>query len=356
MTMPFMQQALALAAGQLGQTWPNPSVGCLIVKDGQVIGQGVTQKGGRPHAEAVALQQAGALARGADVYVTLEPCAHHGQTPPCATALIKAGVARVVVACGDPDPRVAGRGIAMLREAGIAVEEGVMAAEAQDLNRGFFKRIQTGKPWVTVKIATSLDGRIALANGQSQWLTGEAARAAGHALRASHDAILVGIGTVLADDPQLTCRLPGLEERNPLRIVLDSAGRLPATCRLLQTAAQAPVHVFTGPDVHLPSAAGLTVHTAQRAENGLAIPHILETLGAMGLTRLLVEGGGQVITSFLQAEEVDEIHWFQAPVLMGNDARPAVGSLAITQIPHLHSWRVAERQVLGQDALTVLRK
>ncbi|MCK5275514.1 MAG: bifunctional diaminohydroxyphosphoribosylaminopyrimidine deaminase/5-amino-6-(5-phosphoribosylamino)uracil reductase RibD, partial [Alphaproteobacteria bacterium] len=218
-----MRAALALAGRGLGRVWPNPAVGCVLVdRDGRVTGRGWTQPGGRPHAETEALARAGGAAKGATAYVTLEPCVHHGQTPPCADALIEAGVARVIAATEDPDPRVKGGGLGRLRDAGIAVEAGLLREEAELLNAGYLMRQREGRPVVTLKLATTLDGRIATHAGESRWITGEAARARGHMMRARHDAIMVGIGTALADNPTLTCRLPGLEDRSPVRIVVDA--------------------------------------------------------------------------------------------------------------------------------------
>ena len=225
--------------------WPNPAVGCVIVRDDRVVGRGWTQPGGRPHAETEALARAGAAAEGATAYVTLEPCCHWGRTPPCADALIAAGVARVVVAVEDPDPRVAGGGIARLRAAGIAVEAGLGAAEAAEINAGFFLRVRHGRPLVTLKLATSLDGRIATPIGESRWITGPAARERAHLLRATHDAILVGTGTVIADDPQLTCRLPGLADHSPVRVALDRQLRIPLEAHLIAEARQVPTWVVT---------------------------------------------------------------------------------------------------------------
>ena len=227
-----MTAALGLARRGLGSVWPNPSVGCVLVRDGRVVGRGWTQPGGRPHGESEALRRAGELAQGATAYVSLEPCAHHGETPPCTDALIAAGVARVVIAAEDPDPRVEGRGMAQLRDAGIEVIEGICGDAARALNAGFLKRIVAGRPLFTLKTATSLDGRIATAGGESKWITGEAARRRAHGLRADHDAVMVGIGTALADDPALDCRLPGLAHRSPLRIVVDSHLRLPLENKL----------------------------------------------------------------------------------------------------------------------------
>src|SRR5579864_840444 len=240
-----MRAALALARRGLGTVWPNPAVGCVILKDGRVVGRGWTQKGGRPHAETEALARASEAAKGATAYVSLEPCSHHGRTPPCAEALVAAGVARVVAAVEDPDPRVSGSGIARLKAAMIAVETGVCAADAEEVNAGFFCRVEHRRPLVTLKLATSLDGRIATASGESRWITGLAARERAHLLRATHDAVLVGTGTALADDPQLTCRLPGLENRSPVRIVIDRHLRLPVTLHLLAEADQVRTWVAT---------------------------------------------------------------------------------------------------------------
>jgi diaminohydroxyphosphoribosylaminopyrimidine deaminase/5-amino-6-(5-phosphoribosylamino)uracil reductase len=283
--LPHMRAALALARRGLGNAWPNPAVGCVLVKEGRVIGRGWTQPGGRPHAETEALRRAGDAARGATAYVTLEPCSHHGRTPPCCEALAEAGIARVVMAMRDPDPRVNGRGLAMLRGAGIAVEEGLLEAEARALNAGFFRRIQAGMPVVTLKLASTLDGRIATASGESRWITGEAARREVHALRARHDAILVGSGTVLADDPDLTCRIPGMERVPMLRVVADARLRTPPSARLVQSAGAAPVLVMTAPG-HPPVAqapfiaAGADIITAPaHAGGGLDLPSLLRTLG-----------------------------------------------------------------------------
>ena len=243
-----MQAALALGRRGLGSTWPNPSVGCVLVRDGRVVGRGTTAPGGRPHAEAVALAMAGPAARGATAYVTLEPCSHHGQTPPCADALVAAGVARVVIAGNDPDPRVDGAGIARLRAAGVEVLTGLLTPEADAQQAGFLDRIRSGRPMVTLKLATTLDGRIATRTGASQWITGPDARRAAHALRGRHDAVMVGIGTVLADDPDLTCRIPGFRRTPIVRIVLDSTLRTPPTARLVTTAADQPTWIIHGSD------------------------------------------------------------------------------------------------------------
>lgn len=340
-----MRAALSLARRHLGRVWPNPSVGCIVVKDGQVVGRGVTAPGGRPHGEPQALAQAGDAARGATVYVSLEPCNHHGKTPPCSEALIEAGIARIVVACEDPDPRVSGGGIRRLREAGIQVDVGLCAEEAQAVNHGFITRILKGRPGVTLKLATSLDARVATSTGHSQWITGPDSRARGHLLRANHDAILVGIGTALADDPELTCRLPGLEAANPVRVVLDSHLRLPLTSKLAQGAASvAPTWLVTLNSADQARAAALEalgvriLRVAPDDTGHPPIAAILTSLAGQGITRLLVEGGPTVATAFLKAGLVDQIEWFRAPMLIGGDGLPAVGALGVdtlTQALHL---------------------
>ncbi|CAK0745010.1 Diaminohydroxyphosphoribosylaminopyrimidine deaminase / 5-amino-6-(5-phosphoribosylamino)uracil reductase [uncultured Gammaproteobacteria bacterium] len=334
----FMAAALALARRGLGMVWPNPAVGCVLVRDRVVVGRGWTQPGGRPHAETEALKRAGTAARGATAYVTLEPCSHHGKTAPCAEALIAAGVARVVAACLDPDPRVCGAGIARLRAAGLAVTTGVREAEACELNQGFFLRVLERRVLVTLKLATSLDGRTATATGASQWITGPEARARGQALRAEHDAILVGIGTALADDPELTCRLPGLEPRSPLRLVLDSHARLPLTSRLVQTARQTPVWLLTGNDADPERCSALAetgveiVSVPAAIGGGLDLGAVLTVLADRGLTRVLVEGGSRVATALLRARKVDRLEWFRSPMVIGGDGLPAVAGLEVAAL------------------------
>lgn len=349
----LMTTALTLARRGLGQVWPNPAVGCVITQDNRVVGQGWTQPGGRPHAETVALAEAGAEARGGTAYVTLEPCAHHGRTPPCAAALIAAGIHRCVVALRDPDPRVAGRGIAQLRAAGVQVTEDVQAADALALNRGFFKRLATGRPWVAVKVAASLDGRIALGNGSSRWITGPEARAYGHWLRASFDAIMAGTGTLSADDPELTCRLPGMAARSPLRILLDRQGVVPPTARALAAPDGPRPWLVTAHPAH-PAADRADIIRFDGAADDLPLPALLTELGQRGVTRLLVEGGGRLVTTLLQQDLVDEIFWFAAPTLLGADSLPAVGALGLAALPS--GWTVTGRRSFGVDQLLILQK
>lgn len=342
-----MRHALMLAARALGTTAPNPAVGCVLLRDGVIVGRGWTQAGGRPHAEVMALARAGAAARGATAFVTLEPCAHTGKTPPCANALIDAGVARVVAALEDPDPRVAGRGFEMLRVAGVAVETGLLRDEAAALNAGFLLRVTQNRPLVSLKLAVSADGRIARAPGGDQWITGAEARRFGHLLRAQNDAILVGIGTVLADDPDLTCRIPGLEERSPLRVVLDSGLRLPRTSRLVSTTRQVPVAVFTtaaGGGDGLRDAGVDVVHVVADAQGRPDLGAVLGALAARGLTRLLVEGGAEVEAAFIAHGLADRLEIFRSPVTVGEGGQMA------PEFP-LGQYGIIRRRGLGVDVL-----
>ena len=342
--LPHMQAALALARRGLGTTWPNPSVGCVIVRDGRVVGRGTTAPGGRPHAEPIALAMAGDLAKGATAYVTLEPCCHWGRSPPCTDALIAAGVARIVVATGDPDPRVNGQGLEKLRAAGIAVETGLLDAEAKDVLLGFSHRVTLGRPMVTLKLASTLDGRIATSSGESQWITGAPARRLAHALRGRHDAVMVGVGTVLADNPDLTCRISGFRPTPVVRIVADSHLRTPLTSRLAGTAAAAPTWflVREGTDPARRAAftdLGATLIEVPGAPAGVDLTAALQALGAAGLTRVLVEGGGQLAAALLRADLVDRMAWFHAPAIMGGDGWPAVQAFGIDTLDRMPRLR-----------------
>lgn len=323
----YMAQAIRLGEAQLGRCAPNPAVGCVIVKNEQVVGIGATARGGRPHAETQALSMAGEAARGASVYVTLEPCAHQGQTGPCAQALIEAGVAQVIIGVRDPYPGVTGRGVALLREAGIEVIEGIEAEAAATLHEGFFRTVRDARPLVSLKLATSLDGKLATASGLSQWITGPQARTYGHLLRAQHDAILTGIGTVLADDPALTCRLPGREADSPQRFVLDRRNRLPAN------AAIHPCETLT--------------HTT--------LTGALNALAGRGITRLLVEAGPTLSTALLQAGLVDWLYWFRAPLLIGAGGRDAIDTLPDAPPDALTRMTLQAHFRLGGDSCEVYR-
>jgi len=351
-----MAHALALGRRGLGRTWPNPSVGCVIVQGGRVVGRGWTQPGGRPHAEVAALAQASVAARGGTAYVSLEPCAHYGQTGPCAEALIGSGVARVVTALQDPDPRVSGRGHALLRAAGITVTEGVLAAEARAVNAGFLKRVCHGLPLITLKLATTLDGRIATASGESRWITGPEARRAVHALRLAHDAVLVGVGTARADDPDLTVRDLGAGHQ-PLRIVIDSRLSHSPDSRLGRTAHQVPLWLCHG------DAAPAAAQAAWRAAGAVLIPcaqadarvHLrsaMSALAARGLTRVLCEGGGVLAAALVRERLVDELVQFSAGTLIGAEGQGALGPLAITALADAPRLRRLAVQVVGPDVMT----
>jgi diaminohydroxyphosphoribosylaminopyrimidine deaminase/5-amino-6-(5-phosphoribosylamino)uracil reductase len=352
-----MRAALALARRGLGLCWPNPAVGCVVVQGGRVVGRAVTAPGGRPHAEPQALAMAGAAAKGADVYVTLEPCNHTGQTPPCTEALIAAGVARVIVAGTDPDPRVDGSGIARLRAAGIEVITGVLTAEADAMQAGFLQRMRTGRPLVTLKLATTLDGRIATRGGESQWITGPAAREAAQAMRGRNDAVLVGVGTVAADNPTLTCRIPGFRERPVVRVVVDSHLRTRLTAKLVATAATGPTWIihrggvpadrkaaFTGAGVRLFDVAG--------GERGVDLAAGLAAIGQAGLTRVLVEGGAQIAAALLRDGLVDRIAWFHAPSVMGGDGWPAAQAFGVAALAGMPRFIRTAQRTIGADMLT----
>ena len=351
-----MAHALGLAARGLGATWPNPAVGCVIVQGSRIVGRGWTQPGGRPHAEAVALAQAGDAARGATAYVTLEPCAHLSERgPDCSGSLIAAGLARVVTALQDPDPRTAGRGHARLRAAGIAVETGCMAEEAADDLGGFLSRVLSGKVSVTLKLASTLDGRIATASGESKWITGPLARRDVHALRARHDAVLVGVGTALADDPALTVRDLGVT-RQPVRVVMDSRLRLPVTSRLGQSAGQVPVWLLHGtqaPDAACAAWQAVGARLIELPSDGkgsLDAFGALQALAGAGLTRVLCEGGAGVAGALLATGRVDRLVIYQAGRVFGADGLAAVAPFGVRDLPSGPApWRLIDVVALGED-------
>ena len=352
-----MAHALRLGARGMGRTWPNPAVGCVLIRDGRILGRGWTQPGGRPHAETMALAQAGD-ATGSTAYVTLEPCAHHGHTPPCAEALIAARVTRVVTALTDPDLRVSGRGHAMLRAAGIAVTKGILAEEARAANTGFLQRVLGGTPHVTLKLALTLDGRIANAAGASRWITGPAARRQVHAQRATHDAVMVGIGTVLADDPDLTVRDLGMSHQ-PLRIILDSQLRLPPDSRLARSAHTVPVWLCHAEGAPVPAGLqgkGLTLIPCKTGLDGrVDLFHALQRLAAAGLTRVFCEGGGTLAASLVAGGHAAEIIAFSAGRVFGSNGTPAVGPLAGAPTLSAPEYRLSHVQVTGDDVLHIWR-
>jgi diaminohydroxyphosphoribosylaminopyrimidine deaminase/5-amino-6-(5-phosphoribosylamino)uracil reductase len=359
----FMQLALTLGRRGQGRTWPNPAVGAVVVNDGVIVGRGWTQAGGRPHAEAVALAHAGDAARGATLYVTLEPCSHVGKSPPCADAVIAAGIKRVVSAIEDPNPEVAGQGHARLRAAGIAVDIGLGAAEAARDHAGHFRRIRDKRPHVMLKLAISTDDKIAAAGHKPLAISGEAAKARMHLLRAQSDAILVGIGTVKADDPLLTCRLPGMEARSPVRVVLDRALRISGTSRLVQSARATPLWLMTSSlaeaaaAMKLGAAGAQVIRVASAAPPpGLDLSAVLRALAEKGITRLLVEGGARVASSFVAAGLVDEFWLLRGPGAAGADGVAALDGLPLASITQSPGFRVRASESFDKDTLTIYER
>lgn len=355
-----MAHALRLGRRGQGRCWPNPAVGCVIVKADRVLGRGWTQPGGRPHAETEALAKAGEAARGATAYVTLEPCAHHGQTPPCAEALIAAGIARVVAPLEDSDPRVSGRGFDILRAAGIVVTTGVLAEEAARDHAGFFLRQSEGRPLVTLKLAASLDGRIATATGESQWITGPEARRAVHGLRASHDAVMVGAGTARADDPSLTVRDLGMTHQ-PVRMVVSRRLDLPLSGQLARTAAEVPVWICHGPDadpalIDAWQGLGARLLPCAVVRGQVDMLSVLKGLGDAGLTRVFCEGGGQLAGSLLTADLVDELISFTAGLALGAEGQPSIGALGLERLAEARRFELADVRQIGEDVLQVWRR
>jgi diaminohydroxyphosphoribosylaminopyrimidine deaminase/5-amino-6-(5-phosphoribosylamino)uracil reductase len=336
----------------------------VVVKDGVIVGRGWTQAGGRPHAEPEALNRAGEAARGATLYVTLEPCSHFGKSPPCADAIIAAGIVRVVSAIEDPNPEVAGQGHAKLRAAGITVDIGPGAAEAARDHAGHFHRIRGHRPLVILKLAISSDEKIGAAGGKPVAISGEAAKARVHLLRAQCDAILVGIGTVRADDPQLTCRLPGMEARSPVRVVLDRALRIPGTSRLVHSARETPLWVMASSLAEAPAAMKLgaagaqviRVATTAAPPPGLELVAVLRALAEKGITRLLVEGGARVASSFVAADLADEVWLVQGTDPIGVDGIAALEALPLTTITQSSHFRVRASEKLGKDTLTIYER
>jgi diaminohydroxyphosphoribosylaminopyrimidine deaminase/5-amino-6-(5-phosphoribosylamino)uracil reductase len=356
----FMALALALGRRGLGNTWPNPAVGAVVVRDGVILGRGWTQPGGRPHAETQALKQAGRAARGATLYVTLEPCSHHGKTPPCTDAVIRAGIARVVSAIDDPNPEVAGQGTAKLRERNIAVETGLGADEARRAHAGHITRMALGRPHVMLKLAVSADGKIGAAGRRPVAITGPEARERVFQMRAMSDAILVGTGTVLADDPALTCRLPGMMERSPVRILLDTRLRVPVAAGLVGTAHDAPTWVFGG------TAASEMAEQVLRAkgvevfripgEGGIDLAAVLKILAERGITRLMVEGGSKVAASFVTADLVDELALFRAAKEIGADGVDALDGLPLTALTQSPRLKLVGTESVGADTLELYER
>jgi len=357
-----MRAALALARRGLGRVAPNPAVGCILVRqdlgqNGLVVGRGWTQPGGRPHAETLALAQAGDLSRGAHAYVTLEPCNHQGQTGPCTEALISAGVAIVTIALEDPDPRVSGTGSKRLVDAGIEVRTGLLNDEARRLNAGFLSVIERGRPWMTLKTATTLDGAIAARTGNSKWITGESARKRGHLLRAENDAILTGIGTVRDDDPALTCRLSGLEERSPMRVIVDPRAETPLDSQLIKSIDTVAIWLIVGDDASDDNRqalqnSGAKIIALPTASGGRIAPQdIMHALAGEGITRVLLEAGSALSGSFMSDDLIDELAWFRAPNVMGGDSLPAIAPMAVNNPDNAMKFQHIETIPLDGDRL-----
>ena len=357
----YMALALTLGRRGHGRTWPNPAVGAVIVKDGLIVGRGWTQPGGRPHAEVEALRRAGPAARGATLYVTLEPCSHYGKSPPCADAVIAAGIARVVSALEDPNPEVAGAGHARLRAAGITVDVGLGAEEARRDHAGHIRRMRDGRPHVMLKIAASADGKAGAAGRKPVAITGERTRERVHLLRARSDAIMIGIGTALADDPILTCRLPGMTEDSPVRVVLDSKLRLPTNSRLVRSAREVPLWVVTAPGApsaakEAVEAAGVTVLSVARADGRLDLGATLRLLAERGISWLMVEAGPILAAALLEADLVDEVALFRSDKVVGPDGIDALEGIpltALSQSPHLAS---VQSEAVGEDSCEIFER
>jgi diaminohydroxyphosphoribosylaminopyrimidine deaminase/5-amino-6-(5-phosphoribosylamino)uracil reductase len=356
----FMQLALSLGRRGLGRTWPNPAVGAVVVKDGVIIGRGWTQAGGRPHAETEALKRAGKNAKGATLYVTLEPCSHQGRTPPCADTIIKAGIARVVSALEDPNPQVAGQGHAMLRERGIAVELGLGADEAARTHAGHIRRMRAGRPQVLLKLAASADGKAGLPGRKPAAITGGAARLRVHQMRAETDAILVGIGTVLSDDPHLTCRLPGMLDCSPVRVILDARLRVPLATSIIGTARETPTWVFAAANASpvaedILKVKGVEVFRVEAKDGRLDLAAVVTTLAERGITRLMVEGGPTVAAAFVAADLVDEVALFRSPKPLDNgiDALEGLPLATLTQSPRL---KLVVTEKIGDDTLETFER
>jgi diaminohydroxyphosphoribosylaminopyrimidine deaminase/5-amino-6-(5-phosphoribosylamino)uracil reductase len=352
--------ALRLGRRNLGRTGTNPAVGCIIVQPGEdgqvVVGRGWTAVGGRPHAEKEALKEAGSAAKGATVYVTLEPCAHEGRVKSCTQALIDARVARVVTAIADPDPRTNGQGHAALEAAGIAVTTGVLAEEAARAHSGHINRITRKRPHVTLKLAVSADGMIGTRGGERMIITGKPAFDAVQAMRTNFDAVMVGIGTVLVDDPRLTVRLDGMADRSPTRVILDATARIPLHSKLVESAKDIPLIVVVGKQANEPQTAALTaagakVISVDVASGGIDLRQALEALVAEGFTRVFAEGGSEVASSLVSGDLIDEVVFFRAPVVVGPNGVRALGGTALSAIERSPRYRLSETAVVGADTM-----
>jgi diaminohydroxyphosphoribosylaminopyrimidine deaminase / 5-amino-6-(5-phosphoribosylamino)uracil reductase len=356
----FIDMAFALGRRGMGRTWPNPAVGALVVRDDGggpvIVGRGWTQAGGRPHAEVEALRRAGAAARGATLYATLEPCSHHGKSPPCADAIIAAGIRRVVCSLDDPNPLIAGRGHQRLRDAGIVVEVGIGELEARAVHAGHILRMREGRPFVTLKMALSADGKVGLAGRKPAAISCEAMRARVHLSRAESDAILVGIGTALADDPQLTCRLPGMADRSPVRVVLDPRLDLPLSSQLAQTASQVPVWLMASTDANSRKAdalrsAGVEISPAAEQDGRVHLGSMLKLLAERGITRLMVEGGPKTAAAFLKAGLVDQVVLLRSPMTIGPEGIDAFDGLALEAVTRSPDFTLSDAEAFAGEVI-----
>jgi diaminohydroxyphosphoribosylaminopyrimidine deaminase/5-amino-6-(5-phosphoribosylamino)uracil reductase len=357
----YMRAALALARRGLGETAPNPSVGCVIVKDGQVVGRGRTATGGRPHAEVQALAIAGAAARGATAYVTLEPCNFTGKSGPCTEALIQSGIARVVLGATDPNPKVNGGGMQRLRESGIEVTGKILEKECLAVISGFAMVMTEHRPLIRLKVASTLDGKIATSTRESQWITGPESRRASHAMRGRHDAVIAGVGTVLADDPELTCRIEGFRTAPLVRIVIDSHLRTPLLSKLVRGAAEHPLWILHRDGADKPrrqalEAAGVKLIELGSSPAGIDLVAAARKLAELGMTRILAEGGGTLAAGLLRANLVDRLAWFHAPAIMGGDGWPAAQGFGIKNLEQMPRFTQLSQERYGEDMLTTYRK
>jgi len=352
-----MKEALDLAAKARGRTSPNPLVGALVVKDGQIIGRGYHQKAGGPHAEVFALEEAGEKARGATLYVTLEPCSHHGRTPPCTEKVVAAGIKKVVVAMVDPNPKVAGRGLEQLKAAGVEVEVGLGEAEAKHLNEVFLKYITTGRPFIILKTGMSLDGKIATRSGDSRWITSEESRAYVHQIRDQVDAIMVGIGTILKDDPQLTTRLPNGQGKDPIRVIVDSSAQIPLSCKVLTQDSPAQTIIATttkaSPEkVDLLAAKGVRVLVIEEKNGHVSMHKLMEELGKLEISSLLVEGGSSINGAVIRDKLVDKVFFFIAPQIIGGESAPSpIGGIGVETIKEVVKLKDYQMRCIGPDFL-----
>lgn len=351
----YINIALNLAMRMVGKTAPNPAVGSVIVKDGTVVGIGATAQNGRPHAETIAIKMAGEQTKNADMYVSLEPCCHEGKTMPCTDAIIQSGIKRIVIACGDPNPIVSGNGIKKLKDSGIEVVSFIEEAAAKEINRGFFYTQLLKRPFITLKIATSLDGKIALQNGKSQWISGEISRKYAHMLRARNDAILIGSNTVKADNPDLTCRLKGLEKFSPVRVILSTKFDFDQNCKIL-TSPNAKSWIFTNQiiDKNAKFSPHVKIFNCNKNDEGfLDIKEIVTMLANNGITSLIIEGGAKIAAAFLTAQLIDEIVWIKAPIIIGNDGRSAISNLGFEELMQAYKFTSVDKFSLGHDSAEI---